>query len=195
MSAPEAEAPKKKGKLPIIIALVAILGGGGFFMTKGKKKDEGPPELKLAKTSSMIELKDEFLVNLAGGDTYLRCKISLLPTDTAKKEEIEHAAAAITDSIYARFRQTSIEEINKDDGLVRLRRQIASDVNWTLEKLEGSDAAHGDKKKKKKKDEEAVQMTAPTLKGPIDPEELEYPEWDSDEGPILKVFFTSFATQ
>ena len=38
------DAPKKKGgKLPIIIALVAVLGGGGFFMTKGKKDAKKEP--------------------------------------------------------------------------------------------------------------------------------------------------------
>lgn len=195
MSDAKAEAPKKKGKLPIILVLVLVLGGGGFFMMKGKNKPK--EEIKLAKTEAMIEIKDEFLVNLYGSDSYLRCKVSLLPDSKAKKEEIEHANPAIVDAIYARLRRTSLEQLNRDEGLVWLRRQLASDLNWTLEHLEAkeAEAAAGDDKKKKKKDEEPVEMTPPTLSTKIDPEEIEHPEWDSDEGPILKVFFTSFATQ
>lgn len=189
----EAEAPKKKkGKLPLIVVLVVLLGGG-FFMMKGKGKKE-EPEIALAKLDAMVALPEEFLVNLAGGQTYLRTKIALLPAATAKKEEIDKATPAIMDAIYGRLRRTELKQINDPDGLQLLKRQLASDINWTLEKLNSHKEEESQSKKKKKKDEhEELGPEEITKIPPAD--ELDHPDWDSEEGPILKIFFQSFATQ
>lgn len=192
MSDAKAEAPKKKGKMPLILGLVLVLGGGGFFMTKGKKKEV--PEAKLAPHASIVEMKEEFLVNMKGGETYLRCKIALHPEALAKKPEIEGAGAAISDAIYSRLRATTLESVQTDEGLHLLRRQLVSDINWVIESMSAHEAEEP-KSKKKKKDEEDLETGPPTLKELPDPEELENPKWDSDEGPILKLYFTSFATQ
>lgn len=197
MSDANAEAPKKKGKLPIIIILVAVVGGGGFFMkSKGAKKEE--PAVKLAKIDQMVELKDEFLVNLAGGQNYLKCKISLLPAATAKKADIEKFAPVILDTINQRLRSTTISFLSQKDGVAILKRQLAQDVNHQLEILM-ADPEHAKPeakapKKRQKQHEEEQEKLEEITKLPT-PDEVDHPEWDHDEGPILKIFFTSFATQ
>ncbi len=55
----------------------------------------------------------------------------------------------------------------------------------------------GDKEGKDEKEGEAehhkgkADLTTVT----VDPSKLEHPDWDSESGPILKVYITSFATQ
>jgi hypothetical protein len=65
MSEEVKEAPqgKKKGKLPVIIALVALIGGGGFF---GMKMKSGGPKKVEIKAGAPEPLDKEFLVNLTG---------------------------------------------------------------------------------------------------------------------------------
>ncbi|MBS1705029.1 MAG: flagellar basal body-associated FliL family protein [Armatimonadetes bacterium] len=197
--APAEEGKKKKGgKLPLIIGLVVLLAGGGFFMkSRGGKKEV--PAIKLAKMESMIDLKEEFLVNLAGGEHYLKAKIQLLPSDKAKKEELEHAAPAIMDVIYSRLRKTTLKQVNSPKGFQLLKRQLAIDINWAVESLEPKDEHKDEKKKdeKGKKEEHAKDESAgpEELTQLPDPTELQHPDWDNEEGPILKIFFTSFATQ
>jgi flagellar basal body-associated protein FliL len=201
--APE-EGKKKKGKLPIIIAAVVVLGGGGFFMTKGKKKPVEEPALKAAKITELVEFKDDFLVNLADGNTYLRMKIALLPKDGVKKADLEKAIPIISDVVYQRMRTISIGTLRKPEALPWLRRQLASDINFSIGQLgilakpgeeEHKSEEKGKGKGKKKDKHEEAPTSAPTILKMPTPDELEYPELDSDEGPVVKVLFQSFATQ
>ncbi len=188
--AEKGEGKKKGGKLPIILVLVLVLGGGGFFMSKKGKKEE-EPAVKLAKVDQLVDLKEEFLINLAGGQSYLRCKVQLHPADGVAKADLEKAAPVIIDSIYSRLRRTTIRTVNHPDGVRLLKRQLAADINYKLNSvLPGKEEPKKKKKGKKDEDEGPPQITQLP-----DPEELEEPDWDSDEGPILKVYFTAFATQ
>ena len=87
----------------------------------------------------------------------------------------------------------SISELSSEPAKARLKREIAAFVNKTLEDLTPPPEGHTEKKKKKKKGEDEEED--PRKIAATDPEELEHPEWDSDEGPVLKVYFTKFATQ
>lgn len=194
------EKPKKKGKLPIIIVAVLVLGGGGYMKMKGGGKPVIPP-VELGEAASIVEIKDEFLVNLSGGNNYMKAKISLLPKKGAKKEEIEHLMPILVDTIYTRLRRTSLAMLNGPDGVPLLKRQLAQDLNWQLEQFEHKPAPAPEPEKKKKKgkhDEEekpeGEERPEEITKMPA-PDEMEHPDWDSDEGPILKVLFTSIATQ
>ncbi len=178
------EAPKKKGKLPIILIVVVVLAAGGFFKMKGGGKKEAPA-VKLGETESL----GEFLLNLNGsedGETYLRAEISMQMKEGVKKEEFEKDLPAIKDTVLQILRTKTAAELSARNMPI-LKFEIAAKVNKLLnEASEKSDGADEGKKKKKKKDEEEESA---------DPEEREHPDWDSDEGPVLKVFFTSFATQ
>jgi flagellar basal body-associated protein FliL len=126
-----AEAPKKKGKLPIIIALVAVLGGGGFFMMKKGGGKKVVPPVKLGPIS---DIKEEFLVNLRDASgTYLRASVSIQFADTVKAEEVEKSMSAIQDIINARLRSKALSEIKTLDGTKLLKREIAFDINTMME--------------------------------------------------------------
>ncbi|MFN8219572.1 MAG: flagellar basal body-associated FliL family protein [Fimbriimonadales bacterium] len=170
------EAPKKKkGKLPMIIALVAILGGGGFFMMKGKGGDAKKPAIVLGAIEPMPE---EFLVNLSTSPNYLRTAISLHMAKDFKKEDLEHNIGAVQDAIGSVLSSKMPSQIRTLKGKKALKEEIARAINEVL--AEGHEADKGKEKPKeeKKKDEKAPEN-----------------DWDSQTGPVLKVYFTSFATQ
>jgi len=170
--AAEAAAPKKKGKLPVIIALVAVLAGGGFFMVKSKGAKKAKPAVKLGPIS---DIKEEFLVNLkdAGGN-YLRVAVSLQFADGVKAEEVEKSMPAMQDLINLRLRSKSLGEIRSLEGTKLLKRQIAADINSVLSESEKKD---GEEKPPEKAEEKIPDG------------------WDSAKGPVLKVLFRSFAWQ
>ncbi len=188
----DAPAKKKKGKLPIILVLVLVLAGGGFFMMKGKGGKKKEPEIKLGEFQTM----PEFLVNLKGNH-YLRAEIALQFKEGFKKEEFDKNLPVIRDAIVMTLSGRSQSEMNTTPGKWRLKREIAFNVNKQLEPILKAAEGHGEeeadskKKAKKKKKDEEEEPTGPVF----DKEELEHPDWDSDEGPCLKVSFTTFATQ
>lgn len=191
MSEKAKEAPegKKKGKLPMIIILAVVLGGGGFFGMKmkggGDKKKE--PEIKLG---AVVEIKDEFLTNMAERNSYVRTKISLQLKDGFDKAKVEHDLAPIQDVINMKLQATSVRSVASLEGLRKLKHEIAAELNKLLsehdkEKEAEEDDKKSKKKKKKKHDDEEDEE-----------DEVEIPEgWDSAEGPVLKILFVSWATQ
>ncbi len=173
------EAPKKKGKLPVIIIMLVVLLGGGFFGMKMKGGgDKKKPEIKLGE---MHEI-EEFLVNLSNPTDYLHLKLSLQTAEGFKKEEIEHNMAALRDAVLGVLASKRITEVNTEDGKIILKRELAARLNQVLEML--------DKSKSSKKEEESEKEEKQEK-----PKKLVHPEWDSDTGPVLKIYFTDFTTQ
>ncbi|HLO99924.1 MAG TPA: flagellar basal body-associated FliL family protein [Fimbriimonas sp.] len=201
--------PKKKGgKLPIIIAVVLMLGGGGFFMTKKKGGKVEKPAVKLAKEE--IVLPDEFIVNMSDGQTYVRAKIGLRGKDGFKAESVTAHDSEVSDAIITILKSAKPQETATPKGVKGLKLKIAAALNKIFieeEKAAHPDEGHDDekdkkkkKKKKKKSDEESDEHGSSGHDEESDEEEeeeeLEIPDgWDSAEGPILKVFFKSLATQ
>jgi flagellar basal body-associated protein FliL len=177
MSDEAPEVKKKKGKLPIILILALVIGGGGFFMMKSKGGKPKEPELKLG----AIEQLPEFLVNLKGGSTYLQTEIAFHLKDGFKKEELDKGMPAVRDAILTTLSGKGLNEVSSEKAKIKLKREIAAAVNKVLLELNASAEEKHKKKKKGESDEP--------------PEEPEYPDWDSDTGPVLKVYFTKFATQ
>jgi flagellar FliL protein len=208
-SAPEtpadAAAPKKKSKLPLIMGLVLILGGGGFFMMKmkgGAKK----PEIKLSKEKA-VELK-EFLVNLQDKGVYCRTEISLGLAEGVDAKGVEDHEAAIRDAINLRITSKTLAQVDNVAGMIELKHEIATDLNKILEeKKPDADKAADDKKadedtkadgKSDDKSSDNADAKANEKKkadAKKEPEPPKHPDWDSETGPVLKVYFSSFATQ
>lgn len=178
MSDAAPEVKKKKGKLPIILVLALVIGGGGFFMMKSKGGAPKEPAVKLG----AIEQLPEFLVNLKGGTTYLQTEIAFHLKDGYKKEDLDKGMPAVRDAILMTLSGKGLNEVSTEKAKAKLKREIAGAVNQVLMELNPPPGA--DKKSKKEPDDE--QRVG---------EEPEHPEWDSDEGPVLKVYFTKFATQ
>lgn len=176
---------KKGGKLPIIAALVLVLGAGGYFGMKGgggTAAAEEEPEIKLGESAPI----GEFLVNLSDGRSYLRAAVALQFDDQTDTKKIDHDMPIIQDAILMVLSSKSLEDVRSLDGKRKLKWEIAASVNHSLH------AAHPDKKKKKKKAEDALE-SGHDAHAPAKPENEE--GWDADEGPVLKVYFTSFVTQ
>jgi len=207
---------KKKGKMPIIIVLVLVLAGGGFFMMKGKgggeKKKEPPITL-----GEKVSLGD-FLVNLRDGKTFLQTNIVVHLAKGKKLGEggggegeaagPSTALAALQSAVIVTLSSKTLQEIGSPEGKLALQRELAEVLNKEIEleekgagKEEGKDgekAKDGEKKDGDKKDSEKAkegEKDAKAKDGDKKDADREHPDWDSDKGPVLKIYFTKFATQ
>ncbi len=188
MSEQAKEAPegkKKKGKLPIIIVLALVLGGGGFFGMKMRGGDEKKePKVKLG---AIVEIKDEFLTNMAERNSYVRTKISIQLKEGFDKAKVEHDLAPVQDAINMKLQSTSVRSVATLDGLRNLKRELAAELNKLL--------AEPEEEKKKEKDEDDDEDEEET-KEKKEKKPAKIPEgWDSAKGPVLKILFVSWATQ
>jgi flagellar basal body-associated protein FliL len=200
---PAAEEGKKKGgKMPIIVAVVLLLAGGGYFMKAKSAKPK--PKVEAPKLGEVVDVK-ELLVNLAANSGYLKTEISLQLAKDAKKEELEKNKAAIADALNLRLKSKRLSDIQTIDQLHELKREIASDLNKILNREKDEKAAEeAEKKKGASEDEGDAKDEAKAADSKTDPKTDEEPavakpkvpeDFDSDTGPVLKVYFTSFATQ
>jgi len=188
MSEEKAEAPAKKGKgkLPVLIALVAVLGGGGFFAMKMKGGDKKPK----VELGEIVKL-EEILVNLKDPNTYARTDISLHLEKGFEKKKLEDKIDAIRDAIILKLSNKSLNEIRSLDGKTLLKREIAASVNGLFG--EGHDEKESGGEEKGQKESDAEDKGA-SEKSPS-PKEPKHKDWDADTGPVLKVYFANFATQ
>ena len=206
MSEKKAEAAEGKAKggskMPVIAVAALVLAGGGFFMMKGKGDK---PKVKKIELGAAVTLK-EILVNLKGGDTYLKTEIALQAVKEFQAKEIEENAALINDAIILRLKSKTPQDLDSVDKLKDLKREIEEDVNSILPKKEGEhkegeeggDAEKKDGEESKdakdskdsKDSEDKGHEKATDKKKPAKPS-----KYDSETGPIMKVYFNSFATQ
>ncbi|MEM4409757.1 MAG: flagellar basal body-associated FliL family protein [Candidatus Caldarchaeum sp.] len=169
----------KMGKLLVIGVLGLVLAGGGFFGFKfalGKSDEKSGPTV-----GKIIEL-EEFLVNLADEKTFLKAQIALGVKKGHKEEEIKEQLPRIRDAIIMVLTSKQPKQIATNAGKARLKKEILSAVN-KLFKEEDSPQENDDSANKKTgsagkaKDAE----TSPKSEPP--------------KGPVVEVYFTSFATQ
>lgn len=168
-------APKKKkgGKLPVLFALVVLLAGGGYFVLKLTSKGKAPKvEVKLG---AIVPVK-EFLVNLRGNTTYLRTEISVQLREGFEKEIFDKSLPAVWDKVTMLLCDKSLADVQSYDGKMQLKQEIANEVNKLLSASES----------------EAKASPAGSPNRAADPK---HADWQSESGPVLKVFLTSFATQ
>lgn len=172
--------PKGKGKLFIIIAAVAVLAGGGFFaMNQGG--DAEPQEHRL-ELGEMYPL-GEFLVNLADGRTFCKTEITLHLAKDAHLVDSDKGGHGkggasddhIRDAVNLVLSSKTLEEVSTVEGKNNLKRELARVINETVHRVSGHEPAEH---------AEGEQSDSPI-----------HPDWDSDTGPVLKVYFRSFATQ
>jgi len=175
-------AKKKGGKLPIIVALVVILGAGGFFAMKIHGHKKAPPPVTLS-AEKPVDLK-QFLVNLTDKDTYCRTDISLGLATGASAQSITDQEPAIRDAINLRIMSKSLSEVDTIAGIKVLKYQIAHDVNKIVLGAEG-------KPNPAETQDPATNLDPATTKAL----KILHPEWDSQTGPVLKVYIVSFVTQ
>ncbi len=183
---------KKKGKLPVIIALVVVLGGGGFFMMKGNGGKE-KPKVKIG--AEVAEL-GEVLVNLKGGSTYARMNIGLQFVEGFDVAHLEKQKAVIRDAIIMVVSARSVGDISSPTGKELLKELIATSINHSLHLLHPPEASEKAQTEAPKEDAHGAEKNHDDGEDNGVPRaKRAHPEWDSDEGPVLKVYFSDFVTQ
>ena len=187
---------KKKGKMPIIMVVVIMLMGGGFFgmkMKGGGAKEK--PKIELGE--KMVEM-EEMLVNLSDVSTFLRFRIAFHFKKGFDESKFKDVNAAIEDAVLGVLKAKSPNDVSSMSKVPGLKREIATRVNAVLAEVlpdphaKESEDAKGDGKKAEGHDDEAAEKKTEKTAKPGKPQ---HPEWDSDTGPVLKVYFKAFAIQ
>lgn len=155
--APEGEegAPKKKGKLPILLlaglpVLVLVLGGaaGAMFLLKGKGGEEhaaagegghgeaagGAHGSPTAYDVVFYEMP-ELLVNIRSEDgraSYLKLKVTLECDSEETILAIEPAMPRVMDRFQSFLRELRVEDLNGSLGSYRLRLELLRRVNLAV---------------------------------------------------------------
>lgn len=191
-------AKKKGGKLPVIIVAVVVLAGGGFFGLKMKNGGKGKkPEVKLSKEKP-LDLK-EFLVNLKDHSVYCRTELSLGLAEGVDSKSLEDQTPVIRDAVNTVLQNESLQDVSTVQGLAVLKQKLAAQINLELNEVTGKKDADSDKSADASGNSKADSKTDPKgAKGdastPTDTAPI-HPDWDSQTGPVLKVYIDSFATQ
>ena len=135
----EAEAPKKKFSLKLIIIAVgglALLGGGGFgaylMFSHGHEEKVAAPVVKPA---VFVDLP-EVLVNLSnsGSDRtqYLKVKMTLELADQALMQQIQPMMPRVMDTFQTYLRELRPSDLDGSAGLYRLKEELTRRVNATI---------------------------------------------------------------
>ncbi len=181
------EAPKKKGKLPIILALALVLGGGGFFMMKGKgakKKDAPAPTLVLAEKETELE---EFLTNTGNPGVYVRAKLTVKLTKEFTEDKFKNSMGDVRDAVLGVLNATPPSEITDASKRAELKKKLAEAMNTAL----AGPLEDGKKGDGEQKDDTPRRKGKQTER----PTEAASDDWDSKTGPVLQVRFAALATQ
>lgn len=184
MSDAPKEEGKKKGKLPVLIVVVAVLFGGGFFGMKMRGGDKKEPEIKLGK---IVEFEEK-LFNLSDMQTYLRTTVALHLKDGYDEAKFKENIAAVEDTLNLVIRAKSPSQVQTVAGIQKLKKELAERINGVLASLEEGGAHKKDKSEGKPKDEAKSDKSDDSKAEPEN-------DWDSQSGPVLKVYFKAFAVQ
>ena len=132
------EAPAPKGKLKMILAVVAVLaiagGGATWFLFLRHHNEEGHAvaAVKPPKPPTYVEVPD-MLVNLIGlpGERvqYLKAKIVLEVKEEKQAEAIKPSLPRVTDIFQTYLRELRPSDLNGSAGLFRLKEDLTRRVN------------------------------------------------------------------
>jgi flagellar protein FliL len=134
-----AEAPAPKGKLKLILAVVAVLaiagGGATWFFFMRHHNEETHAEAAAApppKPPTYVEVPD-MLVNLIGlpGERvqYLKAKIVLEVKEEKQAEAIKPSLPRVTDIFQTYLRELRASDLSGSAGLFRLKEDLTRRVN------------------------------------------------------------------
>jgi flagellar FliL protein len=135
------EAPASKGKLKMIVAVVAVLaiaGGGAtwfFFLRHHDEEMHAEAAAPPPKPPSYVEVPD-MLVNLIGlpGERvqYLKVKIVLEVKEEKQVEAIKPSLPRVTDIFQTYLRELRPGDLNGSAGLFRLKEDLMRRVNLAV---------------------------------------------------------------
>jgi len=129
------EPKKKKSKLKLIIIIVVILAVlflAGFIYLRVANTTVGEIIESFQKEEQLTMNLDEFVVNLkspANTRNYLKVKISIMYTDSAKTEMLMNSTSKIRDIILDNLREKEYEDVTTNEGIAKLKKEIADELN------------------------------------------------------------------
>jgi flagellar FliL protein len=144
----EAEKPKSKKTLFIIIGLVVIIAGavGGYLYMQSSAEARKLQEAEAKRPENILKKQlmerkenappiyiplDEMIVNLPGrgGEHYLQAKIVLRTNDSATEGKIKNFMPVIRDKIITVLSSRQMQELATVEGKVMMAREIALVIN------------------------------------------------------------------
>jgi len=134
-----AEVAAPKGKLKLIIAVVAVLaivGGGAtwffFFRGHGEEAQAEAAAAAAPKPPSFVDVPD-MMVNLVGNPgervQYLKVKVVLEVKEEKQIEAIKPSMPRVTDIFQSYLRELRPADLNGSAGLFRLKEELTRRVN------------------------------------------------------------------
>lgn len=135
----EAPAPKKGGKMPLMIIIGVVLllnvllvgkvffGGGGGGDKGAKKKAEHASE----EVGDKMPL-DEFLVNLGGTEHYLKLTLALGLRKDCPEDKLKDDIPPIRDAVLTVLGDKQPEQLANEAGKEQLKRELQESINKEL---------------------------------------------------------------
>lgn len=150
-----APAPKKKKMLIIIIVAVLILaiaGAAAAFLLmggkakKGQEKEKEEPAAEHAQTV-LVPFEEKFTVNIQADDGsthYLQVpKVELEVADEEVAHKVEGIKSKLSDRISSLLRKKSMQEMLAPGSDVKLKEELKTVINETMEVRPGDAAKKG----------------------------------------------------
>ncbi|MGM9570616.1 MAG: flagellar basal body-associated protein FliL [bacterium] len=139
------EEKKSKAKNPLImiiaIAIVATIFAGGISFLIVKKMlgeaETGQTKVVVAnRVGPLHPLEDEFLVNLCDEEAnhYIKAKVALEVANEETLAEVVERTPQIRDEIISILRTKKTEDMQKPDGMLKLKEEIRKKCNENLTK-------------------------------------------------------------
>jgi flagellar basal body-associated protein FliL len=179
--------------MPIIIALVVVVAAGGYFgLSKGKGKEK--PKEEAPKVGGIVDL-GEFTVNLKGGTNYLRAKVAVQMDAKTDAEHMKEQLPALQDVVVSVLSDKTMNQVLSAKGKDELKVELAFEMNHRMHMLHGEAGKEEKSEEKTEGKPEKEGEKEHAEEGHEPPKERKYPDFDSDSGPVLKIYLTDFAMQ
>lgn len=183
-TAPQEEVQKKKkGKLPVLIVVAIMLFAGGFFGMKMRGGGKTEPDVKLGK---IVEFEEK-LYNLNDMQTWLRVTVAVHLREGYDEKKFAENIAPIEDAMNMVVRAKSPSQVQTIAGLKALKKELVTKINDALASLEP--------KVEKKPTKSADDEEGNDEKAEKPAENKADNDWESQTGPVLKLYFRAFAVQ
>lgn len=154
-------------KLPVILIVISVIMAGGFFGMKARTDSISKQPVALAQGEKATVEMQEKLINLADKRTYMRATLAVHLRAGYDPKLVEDEMAALDDATIRVLGDKLPDEVTGSRNLRSLKRELAKAYNIVLAPKQKSVRTDGQ----------------------------EHPDWDSDYGPVLKVYFRSLAIQ